>query len=156
MQGRLPLLTRLRRRNWPSWMQPEQLRMCPGMFYLANHVFYNNTIKIGSHLKVANFPISIAFERWCSTLNSSGMANTTASTTMKPSPSGEVLPIFIDGSNSFCYRESNGTSKGNADFVNLTCHYLDSFKDYCEKNQVVLKNEDIAIVVPYLKHARSP
>jgi hypothetical protein len=150
LQIELLLMARLRNRGSPSWMQPKQLRMCPGMFRLPSFVFYGGTIKIGEHLKLEDFPLAKAFERWSTKLNASGRNNSGPRTTMKASPEGELLPSLVNVSNGFSFTELNGISKGNSYNANLTLPYIWSFR----RSHPALKNEVIVIVAPYL-HQRA-
>jgi hypothetical protein len=74
-QQKLRFLARLRNLCWPSWMQPQQLSMCPGMFDLANDIVYGGSILMGPHLKLKDFPAGEAFHLWNYLLNAGGLKN---------------------------------------------------------------------------------
>lgn len=61
MQVRISLLERFRENNFPFWIIPEQLRIEPGLFDLANMLHYNNKIAYGKNNKLSD--MARVFER---------------------------------------------------------------------------------------------
>ncbi|THV43741.1 hypothetical protein BGAL_0976g00010 [Botrytis galanthina] len=134
-QMRFPFITRMAQLGWPFWAMSQQLRMCPGMFDMANAVYFKNAYQHGDQV-LEDFPLAIVFERWSLTL----------SDIIEPSPAGKVWPIFIQCNNTFSHCEIGGTSRRNTQTAEICLRMILSLIAFDDQ----VHQEDFIIVVPYL------
>jgi hypothetical protein len=126
--------------RWPYIHQTQQHRTAPGQFRLANEIIYGGKVTIGEKIRLIDFPESIAIEKFLLSQNYG----------LKPSPPGEVLPVFTDISDSFCYVVPGGTSRANSGTAYTVFQVVRTLK----KAVPDLQNHEIVVLAPYCQQRR--
>jgi hypothetical protein len=119
LAGRVSALAWLLAAGIPSFRLLRQLRMCRGMFDLANKLFYTDygTLAYGPWSDPSCHPIGLAFETY--------LSQQQFTKPWTPSPAGSLLPVFLHVPNSEVI--SVGTSKLNRTQVKAGLKLLADF-----------------------------
>ncbi|KAF7907967.1 uncharacterized protein EAE98_012462 [Botrytis deweyae] len=135
------LLHNLQANGWPCLFLDEQLRTEPGLSKITSKLVYKGLVSDYHGLKLT--ALGRSFERFVV----QHLRGDMHPYHLTLSPSGEVLPVFVDIRNTFSHKQTFGTSRGNT----YTANYAIKLCVDMVTNIPGLLDEDCLIITPY-KH----
>ncbi|KAI0378890.1 P-loop containing nucleoside triphosphate hydrolase protein [Hypomontagnella monticulosa] len=132
LMDKISLHSRLMSAGWPVMALRVQRRMVPGMGHLVRDLRYRE-LHMTDHNKPGGLPaLARGFEQWAVRCG------------CRPSPNGQVFPVFVHVPNTICNRIGPTKSRTNSDMHVATKHILNDLEGFLH-----VGSDAFCILTPY-------